>query len=132
MLRSIKIGEKITDKVEVTPMFGKTLSPIFIILTSVSNHIIFSSNFYLNDKTSTFFSLLMTEMSDNSAPQQLSFLTWFMSLTLVLATIMSSLSFTMMFVNNNQIWDDTKLYINFSESVTLHWFCFLFYLEQTS
>ena len=131
MSRSIKIGEKITDKVEVTQMFGKTLSPIFIILTSVSNHIIFSSNIYLNDKTSTFFSLLMTEMSDNSAPQQLSFLTWFMSLTLVLATIMSSLSFTMMFVNN-QIWDDTKLYINFSESVTLHWFCFLFYLEQTS
>ena len=42
MSRSIKIGEKITDKVEVTQMFGKTLSPIFIILTSVSNHIIFS------------------------------------------------------------------------------------------
>ena len=110
----------------------KTLSPIIILLASVSNHIILSSHIYLNDKTSTFFSLLMTEMSDNSAPQQLSFLTWFMSLTLVLATIMSSLSFTMMFVNNNQIWDDTKLYINFSESVMLHWFCFLFYLEQTS
>ena len=45
--------------------------------------------------TSTFLSREMTETSESSAPQQLSFLTWFMSLTLVLATIMSSLNFTM-------------------------------------
>ena len=51
---------------------------------------------YLSDSTSTFLSFLMTEMSESSAPQQLSFLTWFMSLTLVLATIMSSLSFTIL------------------------------------
>ena len=58
--------------------------------------------YYLSDRTSTFLSLLMTEMSDNSAPQQFSFLTWFMSLTLVLATIMSSLNFTMMMMMMDQ------------------------------
>ena len=51
--------------------------------------------FTLRLSTSTFLSREMTETSESSAPQQLSFLTWFMSLTRVLATIMSSLSFTM-------------------------------------
>ena len=45
---------------------------------------------------STLFSLLSTEMSSRLEPQQLSFLTLDISLTLVRATIMSSVSFTIL------------------------------------
>ena len=54
---------------------------------------------HLRDRTSTFLSFRITAMSESSAPQQLSFFTWFISLTRVRATIMSSDNLTILFLS---------------------------------